>query len=295
MQVRTPAAMMSFVGAPDQPAATQTGPGKRTIEYSYDAFPRIEESFHAALDESLHPRGTELLYDLVRDMGLPAGSLAVDVGCGDGRHSVQLAERFQFTVTGLDPVPRQIEVANASLVSLDLELAGRVRFELGAAEALPLEDGTLDLVWCRDVLVHVANLDRAYAEFQRVLRSNGRVLVYQMFAGDRLEPREAESLWRMTGVVQTSAERARTDAAISAAGLRVDECIDVSEWGDWAQEQSGKGGQRLLYAARLLRDPQRYITRFGQTAYEIMLGDCLWHVYGMIGKLERTVYLLSKA
>jgi hypothetical protein len=26
----------------------------------------------------------------------------------------------------------------------------------------------------------------------------------------------------------------------------------------------------------------------------MMLGDCLWHVYGMIGKLTRCVYLLSR-
>jgi SAM-dependent methyltransferase len=260
------------------------------LEFSYDAFPRIEESFHAALDESLHPRGPEFLYDLVRDMALPAGSLAVDVGCGEGRHSVELAERFGLTVIGLDPVPRQIEVATASLASREAD----VRFELGSAEALPLEDGTVDLVWCRDVLVHVADLDRAYAEFQRVLRLNGRVLVYQMFAGDRLEPREAQWLWNAIGAVPTSTDRARTDAAISAAGLRVDHCTDVSEWGEWAEEQTGKGGRRLLYAARLLRDPERYVARFGQAAYEIMLADCFWHVYGMIGKLQRVVHLLSK-
>jgi len=44
-----------------------------------------------------------------------------------------------------------------------------------------------------------------------------------------------------------------------------------------------------------LRDPQRYVAEFGQAAYEIMLGDCLWHVYGMIGKLDRRVYVLSRA
>jgi hypothetical protein len=26
----------------------------------------------------------------------------------------------------------------------------------------------------------------------------------------------------------------------------------------------------------------------------MMLGDCLWHVYAMIGKLNRLVYLLSR-
>lgn len=236
-----------------------------------------------------------MLYDLVRDLGLPAGSAAADVGCGDGRHSFELAERFGFAVTGLDPVPRQVELASASLASLDPEVRGRVRFALGSAEALPLEDEAVDLVWCRDVLVHVADLDRAYAEFRRVLQPSGRALVYQAFAGDRLEPREAESLWRATGVVPASADRARTEAAIPAAGLRVDTRVDVSEWGEWAEERSGKGGRRLLWTARLLRDPGRYVDRFGRAAYETMLGDCLWHVYGMIGKLERAAYLLSKA
>ena len=31
----------------------------------------------------------------------------------------------------------------------------------------------------------------------------------------------------------------------------------------------------------------------GQAACDMMLGDCLWHVYAMIGKLHRRVYLLS--
>jgi hypothetical protein len=44
----------------------------------------------------------------------------------------------------------------------------------------------------------------------------------------------------------------------------------------------------------LLREPDRYREQFGHSAYEIMLGDCLWHVYAMIGKLDRRAYLLSK-
>jgi SAM-dependent methyltransferase len=258
------------------------------LKESYDAFPRIEAQFQAALDESLHPRGPDLLYDLVGDMELSPGSVAVDVGCGEGRHSVRLAERFGFSVIGVDPLPRHLELAGAS-AGPDLD------FRLGTAEALPLEDASADLVWCRDVLVLVADLDQAYAEFERVLRANGRALVYQMFAGERLEPREAEWFWRTIGVVPTSGDPERTDAAISGSGLRLDHCIVLgTEWGEWAQEQSGEPGRRLLHAARLLRDPQRYIDQFGSFAYELMLGDCLWHVYAMIGKLERRVYLLSK-
>jgi len=262
------------------------------LDEFYDDFPRVEEAFHAALDESLSPRGPDLLYDIVEGFGLPSGSLVADVGCGEGGHSLRLAERFDLTVVGLDPVARQIEVAQTAAAARP-EL--RASFEEGSAEALPLEDGTVDLIWCRDVLEIVADLDRAYSEFARVMRADSRALVYQAFAGARLEPPEAEWLWRTMGVVPTSADRATTEHAISAAGLRVDDRIELSlEWGEWAEEQSGKPGRRLLWAARLLRDPQRYVEQFGRAAYEIMLGDCLWHVYGMIGKLDRGVYVLSK-
>ena len=49
-----------------------------------------------------------------------------------------------------------------------------------------------------------------------------------MFAADRLEPREAEWLWRALDVVGASADPARPEAAIAAAGLRVDERIDLT-------------------------------------------------------------------
>ena len=255
------------------------------LGFSYGEFGRIEDAFHAALDESLQPRGPDVLYELVAAFGLPAGAVAVDVGCGDGRHSFRLADRFGFTVVGVDPFA--VEAGREH---------PRVRFAVGAAEALPLEDESVDLVWCREALVHVADLDRAYGEFARVLRPGGRALVYEMFAGGRLEPREAASLWDALGVVATSADPARTEAAIASSGLRLDERVDLTtEWGEWAEEQDGKPGRRLLWAARLLREPSRYVARFGRDAYDVMLGDCLWHVYGMLGKLDRKAYVLSKA
>jgi hypothetical protein len=60
------------------------------------------------------------------------------------------------------------------------------------------------------------------------LRDGGRALVYQMFAADRLDPREAEWLVAGLDVVGASADPARPEAAIAAAGLRVDERIDLT-------------------------------------------------------------------
>lgn len=119
-----------------------------------------------------------------------------------------------------------------------------------------------------------------------------------MFGTDRLEPHEASWLWSTMGVVPSSADPDLVDRIIAAAGLHVDARLDVGtewgEWGEWSEEHSGKGSRQLLHPARLLRAPERYVARFGQQAYDMMHGDCLWYVYGMIGKLNRRVYVLSR-
>ena len=171
-----------------------------SLEQAYEEYPRIEEEFSAALDESLHPRGPDLLYDLVARLGLAPGAVALDVGCGEGGQAVVVHRRFGFRVTGIDPVRRHIEVARAA-AGQDGPL-----FEIGTAEHIPAAPGTADLVRCRDVLVHVADLPRAYAEFRRVLRPGAHALVYQMFGSELLDPREAAWLWATMGVVPESAD-----------------------------------------------------------------------------------------
>ena len=86
-----------------------------SLEESYDAFPRIEAEFEGALDASLGPRGPELLYELVQGLHLAPRANVLDVGCGEGRHSLALAERFGFSVHGVDPIPRHIELSKERL------------------------------------------------------------------------------------------------------------------------------------------------------------------------------------
>jgi hypothetical protein len=85
-----------------------------------------------------------------------------------------------------------------------------------------------------------------------------------------------------------------TEAAISGAGLRIDRRVILgTEWGEHAYEHAPHPGRHRLHAARLIRAPDRYVARFGRENYDIKLGDCLWHIYRMIGKLSSRGYLLS--
>ena len=45
----------------------------------------------------------------------------------------------------------------------------------------------------------------------------------------------------------------------------------------------------------LIRDPARYIARFGQEAYDTKLIDSFWFIYRMIGKLTQRLYVLRPA
>jgi len=266
-----------------------------SLHESYDEYPRIEEAFQQFLDGSLNPRGPDSLFDALSSLELPANGVAVDVGCGEGRDAIELARRFGLRVQGIDPLPRHIELSS-TLASAE-GLGGAVEFRLGSAENLPLSDLTVDLVWCKEVLMY-ADLDRAFGEFVRVLRPTGLGLVYQVLTGPRMSEAEAREFWETDlGYGEAHSMRASDiEAAIGAAGLELRRRIDfTSEWGEYAQERSGASGRRLVHAARLLRDPQRYATAFGEAAYRIMLADCLWHVYRMIGKLHGAAFVFTKA
>jgi SAM-dependent methyltransferase len=263
-----------------------------SLDESYDRYPRIEESFQQRLDASLEPRGPDALFDVAASLRLPANGLALDVGCGEGRDTIALAQRFGLRVIGLDPVARHVEVSAEAAASEGL--GSTVTFTLGTAERLQQPDNTVDVIWCKEVLMY-ADLAKAFSEFARVLRPGAVCLVYQVLTGPRMSDDEAREFWEGNPSDPAHSVRALDiETAAETAGMELRDRVDFgSEWGEFAQEQSGAGGRRLVHAARLLRDPQRYVEEFGESAYRIMLSDCLWHVYRMIGKLQGAAFVFN--
>ena len=251
-------------------------------------------SFDDAVDTSLSPRGPSMLLQIVRELDLRPDSVALDVGCGAGAHSFRLATHFGLQVLGVDPSHRHLDLAREARRDVPEEIASRVTFGRGSATDLPVADSSADLIWCRDALARVSDLDDAYAEFARALRSGGRAVIHQVVATRRLSSSEAAWLFPVMGVVPSSMSTSITDAAIAASGLVVDASLDIgSEWGEYAEEESGAAGRALLRASRLQREPDRYRSKLGDAAYEAMLGDSLWQVYLMLGKLAGRILVLT--
>ncbi|MDQ3493802.1 MAG: class I SAM-dependent methyltransferase [Chloroflexota bacterium] len=98
--------------------------------------------------------------------GLPVG-VAVDVACGTGRHAQYLAG-LRHTVTGVDSSADMLAVARVKLPD--------VSFLEGDLHALPVADGSVDVLVCALALTHVPDLAPAFAEFVRVLRPGGHLV-----------------------------------------------------------------------------------------------------------------------
>ena len=264
-------------------------------EFFYDSYPRLEEAFAARLDESLAPRDPSMLLQVVRELDLPPDSRVVDVGCGEGAYAFRLATHFGFRVLGIDPVQRHLDLAREARREEVPDIASRVSFERGTATRIPAPDSSLALVWCRDVVEHLADPAEALLEFARVLRPGAYVVSCTTVATDLLAPEEADQLFDVMGVVPSSADPRVLDDAIAESGLEVVETIDLAgEWGEWGQEQDGRAARSLLHLARLLRAPERYRAEFGDAAYDVMVGDCRWQVFRMVGKLAGRIDVLRR-
>jgi 2-polyprenyl-6-hydroxyphenyl methylase/3-demethylubiquinone-9 3-methyltransferase len=106
---------------------------------------------------------------LTEELGLaPAGLRALDVGCGGGLLAEEFA-RLGCEVVGVDPSEKSLAAARAHAAGQGLA----IEYRCAAGEALPFPDASFDVVYCCDVLEHVADLGRVIAETARVLRPGG--------------------------------------------------------------------------------------------------------------------------
>jgi SAM-dependent methyltransferase len=214
--------------------------------------------------ESLDPRGKEWLFELFASLGPKPGEFLLDVGARDGKHFKRLVEAHGLRGLAIDPVPNGPDVVE------------------GVIESIPLEDGSVDWIWARDMLVHV-DLAPAFAECLRVLKPGGRMIAYVTLATAELEPRERT--WLCGAIAIRNLDGDRVEAAASA--LALEQKIELgSEWRErMIEDGEWDPADALLRLARM--------RRLGIDS-PIDRADLSWGIYQLLGKLCPTVYVWSK-
>ncbi len=126
------------------------------------------EDLWRSLPEELHLPDFELrrAFLLAR---LKPGVRVLDIGCGEGTFTAEIAEAGG-AVVGVEVAQAAIERAQRRHPELDLR-----RVEIDGP--LPFEDGSFELVWASEVIEHVGDTARWLSEIRRVLVPGGGLLV----------------------------------------------------------------------------------------------------------------------
>jgi len=244
------------------------------------------------IQRSLGPRSPEMLLEAPGWLGLDAGQLVLDAGCRDASHAAALVRRYGCRVVGVDLVLAGVPKGGA--YDAASATAAQVALVNGDIQALPLADGAVDLVWCRDTLSCLPDCARALAECARVLRPGGGMVLYAVFATDRLEPADRALVVEGLENSAASMDQPTVEAAIAAAGFEVVRRERIgAEWSEYRLEHDpGYLTQDLLEVARLTRHRDRFQEALGPVWYRRTLAFDLWRLQIVLGRLVPVLYAL---
>jgi ubiquinone/menaquinone biosynthesis C-methylase UbiE len=113
------------------------------------------------------PEFLELWMDVVsaqvKDQGIKT---VLDLGCGTGRFTEALRARFDAEVIGLDPSKKMLAQSRSK------QAQGKIRYETGRGELIPLPDNSVDLIFISMVFHHFEDPALVARECRRVLRDD---------------------------------------------------------------------------------------------------------------------------
>jgi hypothetical protein len=174
------------------------------------------ETVRWLLGDSFHPGGAELTSRLARALEVGPGDTIVDVACGIGTSSLQIASETGCDFVGVDLSKEN--VAEARRAS-----RGRGHFVHGDAEALPFDDQTFDGALCECSFCLFPDPRSAAAEIGRVLRPGARLAVSDVVADPSRLPGELTTVLGHVACVAAARPLEDLELLLEDAGLKVEE------------------------------------------------------------------------
>jgi ubiquinone/menaquinone biosynthesis C-methylase UbiE len=155
-------------------------------------------------------------------LDVQAGDRVIDLGCGTGRHVLELSKR-PGVIHGADISRHDLRVARYLLEIMRRrdEVRARVHWLQMAGERLPFRDAAFDRVICTETLEHVDDDSVLARELVRVLKPGG------ILAVSVPDEYSEKVFWKLSKNYRTHAgghvrvyERTRIVALLRSAGLR---------------------------------------------------------------------------
>ena len=137
--------------------------------------PTVQEQLAKILElRAADPQQRAMLEAYLSEIEFPEGARVLEVGCGTGAVTRQLAGRPGVAeVVGVDPSP--VFVAKAREIATGVP---NVSFEESDGRSLAFHDGSFDVIVFHTTLCHVPEPERALGEAFRVLHPGGWLAVF---------------------------------------------------------------------------------------------------------------------
>ena len=103
------------------------------------------------------------------------GSSVLDMGCGEGRHTIGLFVEKQINAFGFDLSFDDLNIARSRLDDFSTQSSSNSVCVFGVSDInnMPFQDGSYDSVICSEVLEHVPAPEESIKELIRVLKPGG--------------------------------------------------------------------------------------------------------------------------
>ncbi len=103
----------------------------------------------------------------------------LDVGCGDGLIAFGALQKFETCRVIFSDISQDL-LEHSEALAREMNLRDRCQFVRASADDLsPLEDGSVDGVTTRSVLIYVSAKQQAFNEFHRVLKEGGELSIFE--------------------------------------------------------------------------------------------------------------------
>lgn len=173
-----------------------------------DVHKKVQDQFSSVADayvkSRIHAKGEDLKL-MLNLAGNVAGKQVLDIATGAGHTALVFAEAGA-TVTASDLTPKMLETAKSYLAQQNII---NVSFVEAAAEALPFEDQSFDIVTCRIAPHHFADPKAFVNEVARVLKPSGVFLLI-----DNLSPED-----KQLASIMNTIEKRRDPSHVEAYSL----------------------------------------------------------------------------
>jgi SAM-dependent methyltransferase len=159
---------------------------------------------------------------------LPADAKILDLGCGSGTQTRDLAMLTGGTITAVDNHRPFLDTLMER--AEETEMQGRIRPVCASMDALPFGKGQFDLIWSEGA-IFIIGFEKGLMAWKPFLKKGGYMVVSDADWFEPDPPRELMQWWEKEGYVPASEDEMRE--RVKKAGLRLLATCRLPEAGWW--------------------------------------------------------------